>query len=114
MFTFHSCTIDADFLRKSNFADLWLLIVSKQGDRAASIGTIPVLFVCLFVCLFLGYTGKAKYLLDRNCASCSRHKIVWKFACLGRKMTPFVQKHKKSSRKLPISVYENCVSRSKT
>ena len=53
MLTFHSCTIDVDFLRKSNFADLWLLIVSKQGDRAASIGTIPVLFVCLF----LGYTG---------------------------------------------------------
>ena len=53
MLTFHSCTIDVDFLRKSNFADLWLLIVSKQADRAASIGTIPVLFVCLF----LGYTG---------------------------------------------------------
>ena len=37
-----------------------------------------------------------KYPTDKNCISCSRHKIVWKLVCLGVKMTSLVHKHKSS------------------
>ena len=74
--------------------------------------------------LFTGYPENAKYLPDKNCVSRSSHKIAWKLAYLGVKMTSLDQTHKivmkvanidvsklrfslkdiKSPRKLPISV----------
>ena len=55
----------------------------------------------------------AKYAPDKNCVSCSRHKITWKLACLCVEKTSLIQKQKPSG-KLPILVYENFVSHSKT
>ena len=73
---------------------------------------------------FTGYPENTKYPPDKNCVSCSSHKIVRKLAYLGVKMMSLNQKHKtvmsvanlgvsklhisfkgiKSSGKLPISV----------
>ena len=44
----------------------------------------------------------AKYPPDKNCTSCSRHKIVWKLAYLRVKMTSLVLKH---------NIIRNCLSK---
>ena len=43
---------------------------------------------------FIGYQENAKYILDKNCLSCSRHKIVCKLSFLNVKMTQLVKKYK--------------------
>ena len=58
-------------------------------------GTILLCCCCCgFFVFFVGYPENAKYPPDKNCVSCSRHKIVWKLVHLGVKMTSLVQKHK--------------------
>ena len=47
-----------------------------------------------FYHLFTGYPENAKYPPDNNCISCSRHKIVWKLAYLGVRITLLFLKHK--------------------
>ena len=109
----------AECLLKSIFSDFLIFAVADQGKHAASIGAI---------CLFIGYLENAKHPPNKNCVSCSKHKIVWKL--FGVKMMSHFQKHKivmkvayldvskfhisfkgiKSSGKLPILVKENCVS----
>ena len=44
--------------------------------------------------LFIENMVNAKHSPDKNCASCSRHKIVWKLAYLNVEMTSLVQEHK--------------------
>ena len=78
----------------------------------------------LSICSFLGYPENAKYLPNKNCISCSNHKIMSKLAYLSVEMMSLDQKHKnhhescsicvpklrlsfkgiKSSGKLPISM----------
>ena len=85
---------------------------------------------CFF---FIGYPENAKCPPDKNCVSCSRHKISQKLAYLSVKMMLLIQEHKfvrkvadlsvwelhisfkgiGLSGKFPISVYQNCISRSK-
>ena len=73
----------AELLRKLIFHNFCIFVVSGQGKHAASIGTI------LF---FIGYPANEKYPPNRNCICCSSHKIVWKLACLGVKMTSLDRK----------------------
>ena len=62
-----------------------IFVVSGQGKRAALIGTI---------CFFIGYLGNAKYPPNKNCVSCSSHRVVLKLAYLNVKITLLDQKRK--------------------
>ena len=53
--------------------DFQFFVVSDQGKHTALISTIH---------FFTGYMENAKYPPDKNCVSCSRHKIIWKLAYL--------------------------------
>ena len=75
----------AEFLCKSVFGNFFIFAVSDGGKHAALIGTIR---------LFIGYLQNAKYPLDKNCVSCSGHKMVWKLAYRGVKMVSFIQEQK--------------------
>ena len=74
-----------EFLRESSYGDFQIFVVSCQGKHAASIGTIHV---------FKRYPENAKHPPDKNCASCSSHKIIRKLAYLGVKMASLNQKNK--------------------
>ena len=84
-----------------NFCPGWYLAIffffSDQGRPAALTSTIR---------LFIGYLENAKYPPDKNCVSCSRHKIVGKLAYLGVKMTSLVQEHKNVVKVAYLSVSE--------
>ena len=51
----------AEVLRKSIFGDFLIFVVSGQGKRAESTGTIR---------FFIEYPDNAKYSTDENCVSC--------------------------------------------
>ena len=93
-----TCPINKSWQRSHShriFASVDFLIFLASGWEkcAASIGTIY---------FFLGHPESAKYSPDRNCASHSSHKIVWKLTYVW-KWCHWI-KNIKSPWKLPISV----------
>ena len=118
----------AEFLHMSIFGNFPIFVVSGQVKCAVLIGTILFSF-SFFFWGGISYLENTKYPLDKNCVSCSGHKVVWKLAYRGVKMVSFIQEQKivmkvaylsvsklhtsfkgiKLSGKLPIFVLENWV-----
>ena len=97
------------FLRLSILGNFQIFLVPDQGKCAALIDTISVSSCCCF-CFFMWYQEKAKYLPDKNCISCSRHKIVLRLAYFGVKMTSLFQEHKTVRKAAYLGKLELCIS----
>ena len=90
-----------EVLSSSIFGDFLIFVVSGQGMRAALIGTIH---------FFIGYPENVKYPPNKNCLSCSSHKIIRKRVYLSVKMTSLDQKHKTVMKVACLGVSQLCIS----
>ena len=96
----HIVTI-TEFLHKSIFGNLCIFVAYGQGNWAASNG-----ITCFF---FIQNPQNAIYPCDKNCLSCSCHKIVWKLAYLSVKMMPLNQKDKIVMKVANLGVSKLCI-----
>ena len=101
-------------LPSQNFYVSWFLTIFRFLflTKESMLHQLKLYFFLFFLLFFLTeYPENAKYPPDKNCESCSRHKIIWKLAHLSIKMTSLIQNTKLSA--YP-GIYKNCIPCSKT